>query len=409
MKGIRVAAFVLAGGEGARLRPFTDNCPKPALPFGARHRIVDFVLSNLFNSGLRQVCLLTQYRPLLLARHLTGHWGGTFTQTGAFVRIVLPGMTGAAAFRGTADAVARSLRVVGPETPDVIAVFAADHVFRMDVRQMIEFHLDSGADATIAAVPVPIERASRFGVIGAEADGRIRAFQEKPSQPVGIAGDAGRALASMGNYVFRPEALEEALAWAQMQGRHDFGFDVLPYLAARHRSFAYDFGRNRVPGERPGTEPAYWRDVGNVDGYVDAQLDTLGPTPRFVLENPEWPLRAPRAAAAARAPTRATAPDLIVGPETDFRDARLRSCVLQRGAQVEPDAELDRCVIMEGARVASGVRLSNALIGSGSIVTRTGPRRRGIVAAPRGCFRTPAGLLVVPPHTVADAARLAVA
>lgn len=276
----RIAGFVMAGGEGRRLRPLTDQLPKPALPFAGRCRVIDFVLSNLHNSGVRPVFVLLQYRPEPLIAHLERHWRD------AGVEPVLPRL----AFAGTADAVGQNLQRIEALGIDLVAVFAADHVYRMDVRQMADFHLARDADVTIAALPVPIERASDFGVIEAAVDGRVAAFHEKPAQPAAVPGEPGSAYVSMGNYLFRPGVLRRALREASRRGEHDFGSDVLPRLVREARVFAYDFRTNRVAGARPGEEAAYWRDIGTVPAYRAAEADTLGPCPRFALDNPTWSL-----------------------------------------------------------------------------------------------------------------------
>lgn len=277
-------AFVLAGGEGSRLRPFTEFLPKPALPFAGRCRIIDFALSNLVHSGIGTVFVLMQYRPQPLLEHLGTHWSRP--PGGARIVPVLPTRP----FLGTADAVRQNLPLLDGIDPEVVAVFAADHVYRMDVAQMLRFHQGHAADATVAALPVPLRTASQFGVIAADADGRIRGFEEKPARPRCCPHDPASAYVSMGNYLFRPPELRRALREAARDGGHDFGHDVLPLLVREARVHAYDFRRNRVPGMKPFEEPAYWRDVGTVDAYLAAQDDTAGPQPRLDLDNPAWPI-----------------------------------------------------------------------------------------------------------------------
>lgn len=390
----RVIAFVMAGGQGVRLRPFTDACPKPALPFGGSFRIIDFVLSNLYNSGVPQACVLLQYQPRVLARHLAQNWGGLRSSGGEFVRPLLPDIVCGYEFRGTADAVARSLQSVDAMQPDVIAVFAADHVYRMDVRQMVAFHQQQGADASVAAVPVAIAGASAFGVICADADGRIRSFQEKPSRPEAMPGDPAHAYASMGNYLFRPAVLRAALADAQTRGEHDFGRHVLPRLVDSHRVFAYDFARNVVPGVRAFEERPYWRDVGAVDAYVEAQWDLLGPEPRFCLDNPQWPIRCGHGPRVLGSFNGGAVVDSIVAPGVPFLGAAVRHSVLQQSAHVEPGADLERCVVMEDARIARGVELRDAIVGGGNTLTPARCTRQ------REWSRSPAGVTIVPPRSL---------
>ncbi|CAG4884727.1 Glucose-1-phosphate adenylyltransferase [Georgfuchsia toluolica] len=287
----RVVAFVMAGGEGRRLRPLTVHYPKPALPVSGAYRLIDFALSNLYNSKVRSIYVLAQYCPEPLLRHIAHAWMRTPARAANFVQPLLAsGASGLSPYKGTADSVRQNLHLVDRLQPDIVAVFAADHIYRMDVRQMIDFHRERNADATVAAIPVPIECASRFGVISADQQGCIHGFDEKPQAPQSLPDDPDLAYASMGNYLFRPEVLRQALAEAAQRGEHDFGLHVLPHLISTHRVCAYNFGANKVPGLQPHEERSYWRDVGTVEAYVAAQHDIAGPTPRFDLHNTSWPI-----------------------------------------------------------------------------------------------------------------------
>jgi len=288
---MKILALVLAGGEGSRLRPLTAEHCKPAISLAHGCRIVDFVLSNLFNSGITSIYVLAQYKPQSLIDHLRVAWTAVPGGPKFFVSVVLPGATpGPESFLGTADAVRKNLHLCARHAPDLVAVFAADHVYRMDVRQMVDAHVQSKADISVAAVPVPVEEASRFGIIATRADGRIRGFQEKPACPAPIAGRASHAYASMGNYLFDPGVLAALLEPAARRGETDFGNHILPRAIGTHRVFAYDFAGNRVPGVLPHEEPNYWRDVGTIEAYRAAQRDVSGPRPRFSLANEHWPI-----------------------------------------------------------------------------------------------------------------------
>ncbi|MCW5657247.1 MAG: NTP transferase domain-containing protein [Burkholderiaceae bacterium] len=281
----RIVAFVLAGGEGARLRPFTNEVPKPAPSCAGHCRVIDFALSNLHNSSIRSIFVLLQYKPQILVEHLAAHWSPH--GLGEFVEPVLS----ASPWRGTADAVRQSLDLLDATRADLVAVFAADHVYRMDVRQMAAFHLEHDADATVAALPVPLDQARQFGVIRSAADGRITGFDEKPAHPACCPSDRSAACVSMGNYLFRPHVLRHALREAALRGGHDFGRDVLPQLVEQANVYAYDFRHNAVPGLMSCEEPVYWRDVGTVDAYFDAQQDARGRFPLLNLRNAAWPIR----------------------------------------------------------------------------------------------------------------------
>jgi glucose-1-phosphate adenylyltransferase len=288
---MKILALVLAGGEGSRLRPLTENHAKPALPFVNGYRIVDFVLSNLINSGITSIYVLAQYKPRSLIEHIRSAWAPALGGPGRFVNVVLPeaGVT-RGPFLGTADAVHKNLHLCARHAPDLVAVFVADHVYRMDVRQMVEAHVKSKADASVAAIPVPIEWASHFGIIATHADGRIREFQEKPTRPVPIPERPGHAYASMGNYLFEPGLLAALLEQAARRGETDFGRHILPRAIRTHRVFAYNFAGNRVPGILPHEDPHYWRDVGTIDAYRAAQRDASGSRPKFSLKNECWPI-----------------------------------------------------------------------------------------------------------------------
>jgi glucose-1-phosphate adenylyltransferase len=289
---MKIVALVLAGGEGTRLHPLTAEHAKPALPFANGYRIVDFVLSNLANSRISTIYLLAQYKPESLVRHVAAAWAPWFEDTQGLIKVLLPrSNTLAGQFKGTADAVYQYLDLVQAHAPDLVAVFAADHVYRMDVRQMVTFHQEREADVTVSALAVPIERASLFGIVSTAADGRVLEFREKPKKPAAIPGNPTRAYASMGNYLFTPRVLEELLHEARSRGDTDFGRDLLPRACTSERIFAYDFAQNRVPGVQDYEERAYWRDVGTLSALAAAQQDAMGQKPRFNLWNSRWPIR----------------------------------------------------------------------------------------------------------------------
>lgn len=289
---MKIVAMVLAGGEGTRLYPLTAEHAKPALPFANGYRIIDFVLSNLLNSGVNSIYVLAQYKPDSLVQHVAQAWQPALEECGGAIKVLLPrSNTLGGQFKGTADAVYQHLDLLAELAPDLVAVFAADHIYRMDVRQMIAAHAERDADVTVAAVGVPVELASAFGVLSATAEGRVREFREKPKRPASVAGDPSRAYASMGNYLFAPDVLDGVLEDARRRGDTDFGRDILPRLCVSRRVFAYDFGHNHVPGVQEFEERAYWRDVGTLSALAAAQQDAMGQRPRFNLWNSRWPIR----------------------------------------------------------------------------------------------------------------------
>lgn len=288
----RVLVMILAGGEGRRLGPLTNDRAKPAVPFGGRYRIIDIVLSNFVNSGLSRIKVLTQYKSASLEEHIARAWHLSPMLDNFIETIPAQQRTGKDWFKGSADAVFQTEHVITDELPDHVCIFGGDHVYKMDVRQMMAKHSLHDADVTVAAIPVTVQEAKQFGVIECDAEGRVLAFHEKVAEPPAMPGRPTHALASMGNYIFKTGALLEALdADASLESSaHDFGRDIIPAMVASgKRVFVYDFQTNRVPGEEPGN--AYWRDVGTVEAYWAAQMDLVAIQPAFNLYNHLWPIR----------------------------------------------------------------------------------------------------------------------
>ncbi len=366
----RVLAMILAGGKGERLHPLTRERTKPAVPFGARYRIVDFVLSNFVNSGILSIYVLVQYKSQSLIEHLRMAWRPGGLTPEHFVTVVPPQMRlGEAWYRGSADAVFQNLNLIDDFLPDLVAVFGADHIYRMDINQMVAFHLERGADVTVAARPVPLAEAHDFGVLEVDKTGRVINFVEKPVSPRSMPGDPNRAYASMGNYLFSRQTLVEALlADARQNTEHDFGKSIIPQLFSTTRVFAYDFQRNEIPGLKPYEEPGYWRDVGTLEAYWRANMDLLGEEPRFDLDNRRWPIRAgPYHGPPAR----------IVGGEIEnvqlgegclVKRATIRNSILGRGVWVNEGAVVEDSIIMDFASVGKGARLRRVIVDRFNII-----------------------------------------
>jgi glucose-1-phosphate adenylyltransferase len=287
-----VFGIVLAGGEGKRLAPLTADRAKPAVPFGGNYRLIDFALSNLVNAGLRRIVVLTQYKSHSLDRHVSTTWhlspllGNYVTPVPAQMR------RGPRWFSGSADAIYQNFNLLHDERPDYVCVFGADHIYRMDPRQMIDQHIEGGAAVTVAALRAPLDQADQFGVIETASDGRtIAAFREKPTDAVGLPDAPDQVFASMGNYVFTTTALIEAVSAdaEDSTSKHDMGGSIVPMLVARGEAQVYDFSRNVVPGETP-RDKGYWRDVGTIDAFYDAHMDLISISPIFNLYNREWPI-----------------------------------------------------------------------------------------------------------------------
>jgi glucose-1-phosphate adenylyltransferase len=286
-----ILAIVLAGGEGRRLWPLTADRAKPAVPMAGRYRLIDFALSNFVNSGLLKIKVLTQYKSDSLSTHIARGW--RLPALLDFYVEVVPAQqrTGRDWFKGSADALYQSLNVITDEDPDYVCVFGGDHVYKMDVRQMVDAHLASEADATVAVIPVPVAESKAFGILEVDERGRVLAFDEKPEKPKEIPGRPGWALASMGNYIFSTQLLVEELSHdASGNTQHDFGRNILPQMVAKRREvYAYDFSQNEIPDAHE-NERGYWRDVGTIEAYFAAHMDLVQVVPTFDLYNARWPI-----------------------------------------------------------------------------------------------------------------------
>lgn len=369
MKNPKILTFVMAGGEGSRLSPLTAKNSKPSLPFGGRYRIVDFVLSNLINSEINSIYLLVQYKSQSLIEHIRKSWVLSPMRPQQFVTIVPPQMHGGADwFQGTADAVYQNLSLIQQHDPDLVLVFGADHIYRMDLQQMIDFHREREAEVTVAAIPVPLDEASAFGVIATDTACRVREFQEKPEHPSPMPSDPTRAYSSMGNYLFNAKVLVEALKAGHERGENDFGKHVLPRLMNTHRLYAYDFARNKVPGIRPYEEPAYWRDVGTLDAYFSAHQDVLGLSPRFDAFNPHWPIYSSNYQGPVAKIIDGSVKNSIMAGGTLIRGASVKNSIIRREVRLEEDVELDQCIIQDYVRIRRGARLRRVIVGSYNVI-----------------------------------------
>lgn len=360
---MKVLAMVLAGGQGSRLHPLTAERSKPAVPFGSRYRIADFVLSNLVNSEIRGIYLLVQYKSQSMIEHVNKAWGHAHTFPGQFVTVVPPQMReGQEWFQGTSDAIFQNINLIERHAPDMVAVFGADHIYRMDVRQMVDFHHRHSAHVTVAAIPVPLKEASAFGIIDADDHGIIRSFLEKPPNPPPMPADPSRAYGSMGNYLFDTDVLLTALREARERDEHDFGRHILPRLIHSHRVFAYNFAENKVPGVAAYEEQGYWRDVGTIDAYYAANRDILGAEPRFDLFHPQWFIRSSNYQGPSPRIASGKITNSVVGAGSLIKGARIRNSILRREIIVEEDVEIDDCIIMDYTVIRRGARLRGVIV-----------------------------------------------
>jgi len=368
----RVLGIVLAGGEGKRLAPLTLDRAKPAVPFGGRYRLVDFVLSNLVNGDYLRICVLTQYKSHSLDRHITTTWRMSTLLGNYITPVPAQQRLGPRWYAGSADAIYQSLNLVYDDEPDIIVVFGADHVYQMDPRQMVAQHVESGAGVTVAGIRVPRSQASSFGVIQTAGDGRtITEFLEKPHDPPGLPDSPDEVFASMGNYVFSTEVLLEALrADAGDEGSvHDMGGDIVPMLTRRGLAQVYDFADNDVPGSTP-HDRGYWRDVGTLDAYYDAHSDLVSVHPAFNLYNRQWPILS----------SHTPLPPAKVVHGGSVNDSLLSSGVIVSGADVRHSVLSPGVRIREGARVDGGVLMNNVVVEPGAVVRRAIVDKNVVVA-----------------------------
>jgi glucose-1-phosphate adenylyltransferase len=363
--------MVLAGGEGKRLAPLTADRAKPAVPFGGTYRLVDFVLSNLVNAGFLKIVVLTQYKSHSLDRHIAQTWRLSTMLQNYVASVPAQMRRGPRWFAGSADAIFQNLNLVYDERPDYILVFGADHIYRMDPRQMLAHHIASGADLTVAGVRAPLEGASSFGVIEPGEDGRIGAFREKPLDAVGLSDASHQVLASMGNYIFTARALVDAVTAdaADLTSSHDLGGSIVPHMVERGGAAYYDFMKNEVPGSVE-ADRGYWRDVGELDAYYDAHMDLISPVPKFNLYNLDWPIHTwhrplpPAKFVIDERPGQAF--DSLVSAGVIVAGGTVHRSVLSPAVRIGRGATVEGAVVLDGVRVGSGAIVRNAILDKGA-------------------------------------------
>jgi glucose-1-phosphate adenylyltransferase len=403
----KVLAIVLAGGEGKRLMPLTHDRAKPAVPFGGSYRLIDFALSNLVNAGYLKCAVLTQYKSHSLDRHISVTWRMS-TLLGNYVTPVpAQQRRGPQWYLGSADAIYQSMNLVNDERPDIIVVFGADHVYRMDASQMVQAHVDSGAGVTVAGIRVPRKEAWQFGVIKTAADGvTIEEFLEKPADPPGLVDSPDESFASMGNYVFSADALVDALTKDAVnpESRHDMGGDIIPMLVGEGQAAVYDFKRNVVPGATT-RDRDYWRDVGTLASYHEAHLDLVAVEPVFNLYNTDWPIFTSHPQLpGAKFVEDASAHDSIVCAGSIVSGACVEETVIGTNVYVAPGSTIERSVIFDNVTIGKGSVVRNAIIDKNVIIpdgVRIGvdheeDRRRGFTVSESGVVALAKDQLVVP-------------
>jgi glucose-1-phosphate adenylyltransferase len=405
----KTVGMVLAGGKGSRLHPLTLRRTKPAVPFGAKYRIIDFALNNMINSGIFGMYVLTQFKAQSLTEHIQRNWRfGTFFQdyfiTLAPAQMYLYEELGAEWYRGTADAIYQNIHLIENSGAELVAIFSGDHIYKQDISHMIAYHLENGADVTIAAYPTPVEEGNRFGILQIDANWRITEFQEKPANPNPIPGRETHCLASMGNYIFSRAKLIELLNHDAhtVESDHDFGKNLLPMaLAEGAKLMAYDFARNPIPGqEGPNT---YWRDVGTLDSYWEANMDLVAVQPEFDLFNEVWPLRTsteyspPAKFVHEDGDRRGQALNSILAGGVIISGSTVRESVLARRTRVHSWSSVERSVLFDNVEIGRHCTIRNAIIDKNVNVpdgTQIGvnldeDRARGFSVTERGVVAVP--------------------
>ncbi|MBP3088963.1 glucose-1-phosphate adenylyltransferase [Corynebacterium sp. sy017] len=368
-----VLAIVLAGGEGKRLFPLTEDRAKPAVPFGGTYRLIDFVLSNLVNAGYMKICVLTQYKSHSLDRHISQSWNVSGPTRNQYIASVpAQQRLGKRWYQGSADAILQSLNLIYDENPDYVIVFGADHVYRMDPAQMVAEHIDSGAAVSVAGIRVPRAEASAFGCIQADENGLITEFLEKPAEPPGTPDDPNMSYASMGNYVFSTQELIRALKEDEENpdSAHDMGGDIIPYFVARGKAHVYDFNNNVVPGSTD-RDRAYWRDVGTIDAFYEAHMDLISVHPIFNLYNQKWPIRSTDLGELppAKFVQGGIAQSSMVAQGSIISAATVRNSVLSTDVMIEEGATVEGSVLMPGVRIGKGAVVRHAILDKNVVVT----------------------------------------
>ena len=399
-----VLVMILAGGEGRRLYPLTKDRAKPAVPFGGRYRIIDFVLNNFANSGFYKIKILTQFKSDSLNKHVSRGWPVS-PFLGQYIDLVPAQMrTGSEWYKGTADAIYQNINTIYDESPSYVCVFGGDHVYKMDVRHMLEYHKEKGAGLTISGIPVPVEDAPHFGVMEVDENWRLIGFQEKPkSNPKTIPGRPDMVLASMGNYIFNKDTIiKELKADAKRTSTHDFGRDIITHMYPKGKVYVYDFSRNRLPGMSE-TERGYWRDVGSIDSYWKANMDLLDVQPEFNLYSNEWPIRTfnynypPAKFVWEESERIGMATNSLVSEGCIISGGQISRCILSPNVRVNSFSVIRESIIMEDVNIGRHAEIKKAIIDKYVDIppyTKIGFDKEEDLA--RGFYVTETGITVVP-------------
>lgn len=365
----KILAMIMAGGKGSRLYPLTLSRAKPAVPFAGKYRIIDFTLSNFVNSGIYSIYVLTQFKSQSLMMHIRDGWTiDSSVMKDHFITTVPAQMkTGDSWYKGTADSIYQNLSFVEAHEPDIVAVFGADHIYRMDIMQMVDYHKKKSSDITITAIPVPISQAREFGVIQVDKNWRVIGFQEKPEHPKPMPGNPNMALISMGNYVFNAETLvREVEKDAKLDTEHDFGRSILPKVYKTLKVYVYDFKQNKIPKVIKSEESGYWRDVGTLEAYYDAHMELLSKSPPFDLFNYYWPIRT---VSHSTPPSKIVMHDKadmiensIISEGCIINGGKIINSVIGRNVVVDKGAVVENSILLNNVHIGKNAKLKKAII-----------------------------------------------
>ena len=406
-----VLTMILAGGMGERLYPLTRDRAKPAVPFGGRYRIIDFVINNFVNSGFTKIKILTQFKSNSLIEHITRTWR-LVPEIGQYVDVVPAQMRkGPFWFRGTADAVFQNLELIFDERPEFVCVFGGDHIYKMDVNQMLQEHITNDADLTIATIPVPLSEAHHFGIVEVDNEWRVTGFVEKPKEGAKtIPGRPDMVLASMGNYIFKANVMIDVLQRnALRDSAHDFGKEIIPDMYPRMSVYAYDFAKNFIPGEGE-LNRGYWRDVGTVDAYFEASMDLVSVTPLFNLYNPRWPLisaplHLPPAKfvfADAMSKRIGIATDSMVSDGVIISGGTINRCVLHPRVRIHSYSDVDESILMDGVEIGRHSKIRRTIIDKGVKIPASSTIGYDLESDRQHYTVTESGIVVVPKGAVME-------
>ncbi len=389
-----ILALVLAGGKGERLHPLTRERTKPSVPFGGKYRIIDFALSNLVNSGIYSTYILVQYKSQSLIEHIRTAWSVAGMPSKHFLTVVPPQMRMEDAkvwYRGTADSVYQNINLIYDFKPKIVAVFSGDHVYRMDIRQMIDFHHKRKADLTIATAPMVRDEAHQFGVLESDPDGKVVTFREKPLEL-----DEGNYGVSMGNYIFNTDILIRVLEEnVHKETSHDFGKDIIPTLIAeKAKVFAYDCSENRIPGLKSYEEKFYWKDVGTIQSYWEANMDLLSQKPRLDLDNRAWQIYGIRLHCPPALIHDSVIENSLVCEGSKITAGTVKNSILGRSVVIEPGCQIEDSIILDFTHIGAGCTISRAIIDRFNTISKN--TRLDETTKRKKYHHDPSGIVVVP-------------